>query len=114
MAAPDSNQDIDMGQLFVRPIRPDPPAYRPNATHRTSTRTHPTHPLNSETNKKGKGSPHPITQRRVSELIPVLGSQPAGDASHKPDGRLPLAYLRGLLPILLLGEERHDACEQFA
>jgi len=24
------------------------------------------------------------------ELIPVLGSQPAGDVSHKPDGRLPL------------------------
>ena len=26
----------------------------------------------------------------VSELIPVLGSQPAGDVSHKPGGRLPL------------------------
>jgi len=25
----------------------------------------------------------------VSELIPVLGSQPAGDRSHKPGGRLP-------------------------
>jgi len=24
------------------------------------------------------------------ELIPVLGSQPAGDVSHKPCGRLPL------------------------
>ena len=24
------------------------------------------------------------------ELIPVLGSQPAGDVSHKPGGRLPL------------------------
>jgi len=24
-------------------------------------------------------------------MIPVLGSQPAGDVSHKPDGRLPLA-----------------------
>ena len=23
-------------------------------------------------------------------MIPVLGSQPAGDVSHKPDGRLPL------------------------
>jgi len=31
-----------------------------------------------------------ITQRRVPELIPVLGSQPAGDVSHKPGGRLPL------------------------
>jgi len=27
---------------------------------------------------------------RVPELIPVLGSQPAGDVSHKPGGRLPL------------------------
>jgi len=24
------------------------------------------------------------------ELIPILGSQPAGDASHKHSGRLPL------------------------
>jgi len=27
---------------------------------------------------------------RVPELIPVLGSQPARDVSHKPGGRLPL------------------------
>jgi len=26
----------------------------------------------------------------VSELIPVLGGQPAGEVSHKPDSRLPL------------------------
>jgi len=37
-----------------------------------------------------KGSTYSITERRVPELIPVLGSQPAGDASHKPGGRLPL------------------------
>jgi len=73
---------------------------------------------------KGKGSPYSITKRRVPELIiPVLGSQPAGDVSHKPSGRLPILSaglqlppqpLRGLLPILLLGEQRHDGCEQFA
>ena len=40
--------------------------------------------------KKGKGNPYSITERRVPELIPVVGSQPAGDVSHKPDGRLPL------------------------
>jgi len=45
--------------------------------------------------------------------------------SHKPGGRLPLLSvrpavsllsqpLRGLLPISLLGEQRHDGCEQFA
>ena len=35
-----------------------------------------------------KGSSYSITERRVPELIPVLGSQPADDMSHKPDGRL--------------------------
>ena len=35
-----------------------------------------------------------ITKRRVPELIPVLGSQPAGDVSHKPGGRLPLLSAR--------------------
>ena len=42
----------------------------------------------------GKGSRYSITQRRVPELIPVLGSQPAGDVSHKPGGRLPLLSAR--------------------
>jgi len=73
--------------------------------------------------KKSKCCPHSITKHRVPELIPVLGSQPAGDVSHKPGGRLPLLSarpvvtpqpLRGLLPFLLLGEHRHDGCEQFA
>ena len=58
-----------------------------------------------------KGSPYSITERRVPELIPVLGSQPAGDVSHKPGGRLPLLPpglqlppqpLRGLVPICCL------------
>ena len=80
---------------------------------------------NIQDTKKGKGSPYSITERRVPELIPVLGSQPAGDVSHKPGGRLPLLSARpavtpatlktrGLLPILLLGEQRHNGCEQFA
>ena len=37
-----------------------------------------------------KGSPYSITEQRVQELIPVLGSQPAGDVTHRPGGRLPL------------------------
>ena len=41
-----------------------------------------------------KGNPYSIAERRVPELIPVLGSQPAGDVSHKPDGRLPLLSAR--------------------
>ena len=44
--------------------------------------------------KKGKGSRYSITERRVPELIPVLGSQPAGDVSQKPGGRLPLLSAR--------------------
>jgi len=39
---------------------------------------------------KGKGGPYSITKCKVPELIPVLGSQPAGDVSHKPGSRLPL------------------------
>ena len=35
-----------------------------------------------------KGSPYSIAERGVPELIPVLGSQPAGNVSHKPGGRL--------------------------
>ena len=43
---------------------------------------------------KGKGSPYSIAECRVPDLIPVLGSQLAGDVSHKPDGRLPLLSAR--------------------
>jgi len=38
--------------------------------------------------KKGKDSPYSITER------PLLGSQPAGDVSHKPGGKLPLLSAR--------------------
>ena len=41
-----------------------------------------------------KCSPYSTTERRVPELIPVLGSQPAGDESHKPGGRLSLLSAR--------------------
>ena len=41
-----------------------------------------------------KDRPYSITERRVPELIPVLCSQPAGDVSHKPSGRLPLLSAR--------------------
>ena len=63
------------------------------------------------------GSPYSITERRVVELIPFLGSQSAGGVSHKPGVKLPLLSARpavtparGLLPILLLGEHRNDGC----
>ena len=71
---------------------------------------------------KGKRSPYSIAERRIPELIPVLGSEPAGDVSYKPGGRLPLLCampavtfpVRRRVPISLLGEQRHDGCEQFA
>jgi len=50
----------------------------------------------------------------------VLGSQPAGDVSHKPGGigchyfSARPAVTVATLPISLLGEQRHDWCEQFA
>jgi len=59
----------------------------------------------------------------VPDLIPVLGSQPADNVSHKPSGRLPLlsdrpavtpATLKRAATILLLGEQTHSGCEQFA
>jgi len=44
--------------------------------------------------KKVAGSPYSIAERMAPELIPVLGSQPAGSMSHKPGGRLPLLPAR--------------------
>jgi len=43
---------------------------------------------------KGKGSPYSINERIVPKPIPVLCSQPAGDVSHKPGGRLPILSAR--------------------
>jgi len=51
---------------------------------------------------KGKGSPYSITERMVPELIPVLGSQPVGDVSHKPDGRLLLLFARPAVTLATL------------
>jgi len=42
---------------------------------------------------EGKASPYSIAERRVPELIPVLGSQPAGDMSHKVTRRYRLPLL---------------------
>ena len=39
---------------------------------------------------------------RVEELIQVLGSQPAGDVSHKPGGRLPLLSARPAVTLATL------------
>jgi len=72
--------------------------------------------------EKGKGSPYSIAELRVPELIPVLGSHPAGDVSHKPSGRLPLFLARPAVTLATLNrvatnfasEQKHDGYEQFA
>jgi len=58
--------------------------------------------MSASAKKKSKGSPHSITEHSVMELIPVLGSQPAGDASHKPGGRLPLLSARPAVTLATL------------
>ena len=52
--------------------------------------------------KGKKSSPYSIIQRRVPQLIPVFGSQPAGGVSHKPDGRLPLLSARPAVTLATL------------
>ena len=51
---------------------------------------------------KGKVSPYLITEHRVPELIPVLGSQPAGDVSHKPSSMLRLLSARPTVTLAAL------------
>ena len=51
---------------------------------------------------KGTSSPYSTAERMVPELIPVLGSQPAGDVSHKPDSRLPLLSARPAVTLATL------------
>ena len=52
--------------------------------------------------KKSKGSPYSTDKRRVPELILVLCSQPAGDVSHKPGGRLSLLSARPAVTLATL------------
>ena len=52
--------------------------------------------------QKGIRSPYSITERRVPEMIPILGSQPAGDVSRKPGGRLPLLTARPAVTLATL------------
>ena len=51
---------------------------------------------------KGKSRPYSSVEHRVPELIPVLGSQPAGDVSHKPGGRLQLLSARPAVTLATL------------
>ena len=57
----------------------------PSPAHRHSHPQPITVPTRDSESMWGKGSPYSITEHRVPELIQILGSQPAGDVSHKPD-----------------------------
>jgi len=57
-----------------------PPAKTPSPLWRVKSTPHAL--------KRGKGTPYSISERIVPELTQVLGSQPAGDVSHKPGGKL--------------------------
>jgi len=61
--------------------------------------------------KNVKSGPYSITERRVPKLIPVLGSQPAGDVSQKPGGRLLLLSARPAVThtTLKIGADFHTA-----
>ena len=48
------------------------------------------------------------TERRVPDLIPVLGSQPAGDVSHKPGARLPSLSARPAVTLATLNRTAAD------
>ena len=69
---------------------------------------------------KSKGSSYSITERSWSRFLAVRRQvtwviNPAIGCHYFPPGpQLPSQPFRGLLPILLLGEQRHDGCKQFA
>jgi len=51
---------------------------------------------------KAKVAWYSTAERRVLELIPVLGSQLAGDVSHKPGDRVPLLSARPAVTLATL------------
>ena len=70
-----------------------------------------------------KCSPYSITELgfrswswflAVSQQVTWVINPAVGCHYFPPGLQLPSQPLRGLLPILLLGEQRHDGCEQFA
>jgi len=79
-----------------------PAVYMGNAGHFTPWITVPTLNEYHYGHRQGKGSPYSISERRVPELIPVLCSQPAGDVSHKPGGRLQLLSARPAVTLATL------------
>ena len=61
-----------------------------------------------------KGSPYSIIERRVLELISLQVTLRKAAITFCQACSYPRKRLRGLLPISLFGEQRHDGWEQFA
>jgi len=100
---------VDVTQSVARVCQPN---VRPSVSHkpvsieRLSSSSNSKRELPLKRNRigvKGKGIAHTrLTVRRFPELIPVFGSQPAGDVSHKPGSRLPLLSARpAVTPVTL-------------
>ena len=92
-----------MGSLdrrFVYTKDPYRPSDKKSETYDGRVRPPVSPPLSHLEHKKGR--PYSITERMVPELMPVLGSQPAGDVSHKPNGRLPLLSARPAVTLATL------------
>jgi len=67
-----------------------------------------------QTVENGKGSPYSTAKHRVSELIPVLGSQPAGDVREKPGDRLLLLSARPAVTLATLKRAATNFATNFA
>jgi len=87
-------ESVNAASTPAATLRRQSPSSRVSDRRRTFRMNYTQHTTYIHKEGKGKRSPYSITERMVPELIPVLGSQPAGDASHKPGGRLPLLSAR--------------------
>jgi len=102
VSAPNTMQSVPTRQWHIAGSAPDTPSTMDSSslgarrlTGHDTTNTMQQSAANYRHGPSGlKASPYSIAERRVPELIPVLGSQPAGDVSHKPGGRLPLLFSR--------------------
>ena len=55
-----------------------------------------------------------IAERKVLELMLVLGSQPAGDVSHKPGCRLPLLSAMSAVTLASLKRAAKTVTQQYS
>ena len=119
-----------VGLTFVTNRHTDRHTDRHTHTDHTGRQTHRLHlrPKNSNQRRKkimtskcptkrgkSKGSPYSLTRFLAVSLQVMWVINPAVGCHYFPPGPQLLPQpLRGLLPILLIGEQTHDECEQLA